>query len=265
MKKPASDKKDDRAAAQVPDQKPATADVGLLFLSNFVHQVINPMNGVIGTLSNITDGTYTEAVVKQKINASRAQLEQCISLIRNLAYISDYFFETSDKASLRPPTNDTGTSILPQVTIEAIQFFQVLAERKRIGLELVDSRTQYRIKARPELLKQVFINLFDNWLKYGDANQVIKVAPSVNSVGDLVIVLSGASIGFDGVDAEKIFELGFRASQAKRVVAQGSGIGLHVCRQIMINALGGNIRAEHNGNTRVTSFRLTIPRDRWEL
>jgi hypothetical protein len=89
MKKLASDKKDDQVTAQVPDPKPPTADVGLLFLANFVHQVVNPMNGVIGTLSNITDGTYTDAVVNQKINASRAQLEQCISLIRNLAYISD--------------------------------------------------------------------------------------------------------------------------------------------------------------------------------
>lgn len=264
MTKPTAEKTIQPVASSDPETTPS-ADVGLLFLSNFVHQVVNPMNGVIGTLSNITDGTYPETVVKQKINASRAQLEQCISLIRNLAYISDYFFETSDKPSLRPPTKDIGTSILPQVIIEAIQFFQVLAEKKRLALELVDSRTQYRVKARPEFLKQVFINLFDNWLKYGDTNQIIKIDPSVNSSGELAIVMSGASIGFDGADSENIFKLGFRSPQAKRVVAQGSGIGLHVCRQIMVNALGGNIRAEHNGKTRITSFRLTIPRERWQL
>lgn len=239
------------------------ADVGLLFLSNFVHQVVNPMNGVIGTLSNIVDGTYPETISMQKINASRAQLEQCVSLIRNLAYLSDYFFETSDKA-LRAPKKEVVTSLLPQVIIEAIQFFQVLGAKKRIGLELMET-TQYRIKIRPELIKQVFINLFDNWLKYGGHDQIVRVIPSVNASGDLVVTMTGLSIGFDGNDAENIFKLGFRANQAKQVVAQSSGIGLHICSQIMTNTLGGTIRAEHAQKTGVTTFRLSIPRSKWEL
>ena len=61
-----------------------------LFLSNFVHQVINPLNGVIGTLDNIGDEEYSENIRKQKLNACRGQLEQCVSLIRNLAYLSDF-------------------------------------------------------------------------------------------------------------------------------------------------------------------------------
>lgn len=241
------------------------SDVGLLFLSNFVHQVVNPMSGVIGTLSNITDGSiYTDAVAKQKINACRAQLQQCVSLIRNLAFLSDYFAESTDKV-LRTPVRESATSVLPQVIIEAIQFFQILGERKGIRLELTDSRTQYRVKVRPELLKQVFINLFDNWLKYGHADQVVEVTPTVNASGDLNIAIVGQSIGFDGSDVENIFKLGFRAEQARRLVAQGSGIGLHICRQIMTNGLGGTIRAEHNKRTSVTTFRLTIPGAKWEL
>lgn len=240
------------------------ADVGLLFLANFVHQVVNPMNGVIGTLSNITDGTYTANVVGQKINASRAQLEQCVSLIRNLAYISDFFFETSDKA-LRAPVNESGTSVLPQVVIEAVQFFQIAAERKRIQIQLIDSQTQYRVQVRPELLKQVFINLFDNWLKYGKPDQTVRIETTINGRRELVVSLIGLSVGFDGVDAENIFTLGFRAKQAKSLVAQGSGIGLHICRQIIERALGGRIRAEHNNKTETSTFRITIPNRKWQL
>lgn len=238
--------------------------VGLLFLSNFVHQVVNPMSGVIGTLSNITDDTYSDVVAKQKINACRAQLQQCVSLIRNLAFLSDYFSKSTDKV-LRTPARETATSVLPQVIIEAIQFFQILGERKGIRLELVDSQSQYRVKVRPELLKQVFINLFDNWLKYGKADQVVKVTPAVNASGDLTIGIVGQSIGFRGSDAENIFKLGFRSDEAMQMVAQGSGIGLHICRQIMTNALDGTIRAEHNRKTGITTFRLTIPGAKWAL
>ena len=33
----------------------------------------------------------------------------------------------------------------------------------------------------------------------------------------------------------------------------------------MTNALGGTIRAEHNKKAEITTFRITIPGDKWEL
>lgn len=241
-------------------------DVGFLFLANFVHQVVNPVNGVIGTLDNITDGTYPKEVVSQKINACRAQLEQCVTLIRNLAYLSDFFFETSAKAALRPPQKEAVTSVLPQVVIEALQFYQIAAAKRKIALELGDRPPiQYRLSVRPELLKQVFINIFDNWVKYGDADQTISVTTCVTAKKMLTITIAGHSMGFDGSDSERIFELGFRAHQAKSALAQGSGIGLHICKKIIEQALDGTIRAEHNKKARLTTFRISIPKAKWQL
>jgi signal transduction histidine kinase len=239
-------------------------DVGLLFLANFVHQVVNPISGVIGALDNIVDGTYDKVKSKQVINASRAQLEQCVSLIRNLAYLSDFFFETSEKEELRK-AREAATSILPQVIIEAIQFFQSAGEKKGIKLELGNPSDQYRITARPELLKQIFINLFDNWLKYGERDQTIAIASKVNSNGELIIELSGKSIGFSYSDSEKIFEMGFRSQEAHGKLAQGSGIGLFICRKITEEILKGKITATHSPKTTITEFRISIPSKLWQL
>ena len=248
-------------------QKPAAIvdpkDVGLLFLANFVHQVVNPLNGVIGTLDNINDGTYKGEVVKQKTNAARAQLEQCVTLIRNLAYLSDFFFEVSEKDALRKPRE--GASVLPQIVIEAAQFFQIAAEKKEMKIELDDSETQYKLNVRPELLKQVFINMFDNWLKYGLSGQTIHVRARANKKDELVIEIVGLSIGFDNSYAERIFELGIRSPEAREKVAQGSGVGLHICKQIITRALGGGITAEHRAAKRETVFRISVPRARWFL
>jgi len=239
-------------------------DIGPLFLANFVHQVVNPINGVIGTLDNINDKTYSGAVAEQKINACRAQLEQCVTLIRNLAYLSDYFFDAPGKAALRE-SRESGLSVLPQVIIEALQFFQIAADKKGIRIELTDAVTQYRVKVRPELLKQVFVNLFDNWLKYGTADQLLKITPTVNSKDELVVEITGASIGFDNNDSERLFELGFRSKEAVGRVAQGSGIGLYVCKQIMEQTLGGTISAEHQRKRGQTRFRLSIPKYKWQI
>lgn len=244
--------------------KVESKDVGPLFLANFVHQVVNPLNGVIGTLDNINDGTYTGVVVAQKLNACRGQLEQCVSLIRNLAFLSDYFFETSSKESLKP-VRVSGTTVLPQVIIEAIQFFQIAAERKGIRLELADPATQYKISARPELLRQVFMNLFDNWLKYGLNDQVVRVTTTKNRKNDLVIEISGASVGFNNTEAERLFELGFRSTSAVSKVAQGSGIGLYVCRQILELNVGGTISATHQAKGSISTFRISIPKAKWQI
>jgi len=251
--------------SETSDDKPKSGkDVGPLFLANFVHQVVNPLNGVIGTLDNINDGTYRGDVVSQKINACRAQLEQCVSLIRNLAYLSDYFFEVSAKDALRP-TIESGRSVLPQVIIEAIQFFQVAADKKHLRLELDDPKTQYKVYLRPELLRQVFMNLCDNWLKYGQSNQTITISPAVNSKNELVVEVSGRSIGFKGTEADRIFELGYRAESATAKVAQGSGIGLYICKEIIENNLGGKISASHNKSAEETTFRIAIPEGKWSL
>lgn len=239
-------------------------DVGPLFLANFVHQVVNPLNGVIGTLDNISDKTYKGPVADQKINACRAQLEQCVTLIRNLAYLSDYFFEASGKDALRK-ARESGTSVLPQVIIEALQFFQIAADKKHLKIELLDSKNQYRIAVRPELLKQVFINLFDNWLKYGLHDQTVSITTSVNRKKELVVEVTGNSIGFSNHDAERIFELGFRSKEAEGRVAQGSGIGLYICRQIVELTLGGSISATHQPRTSKTTFRISIPKEKWQL
>lgn len=239
-------------------------DVGTLFLANFVHQIVNPLNGIIGTLDNIVGGTYKPDVVTQKVNASRAQLEQCVSLIRNLAYLSDFFFQVSSKETLRQP-REGGISILPQVVIEAAQFFQVSADKRHIRMECVDRNTQFKILVRPELLRQIFLNMFDNWLKYGLPDSVVRVVTQQNAKGELVIEIIGVSIGFDNAMADKLFELGYRSPEAKRKVAQGSGIGLYICKEIVTRALGGKIKAEFHSRTSEAVFRITIPEAQWQL
>jgi signal transduction histidine kinase len=239
-------------------------DIGSMFLANFVHQIVNPLAGVIGTLDNITDKTYEGQVATQKINAARAQLQQCVSLIRNLAYLSDFFSQTGEREALRPAREDS-TCVLPQVVIEAAQFFQIAADKKGIHIELDDPKSQYRVSVRPELLKQVFINIFDNWLKYGLKDEAVHIQPRVNSKKELVISIAGKTIPFDNNEAERLFELGYRSPQARDRVAQGTGIGLYICREIVVRGLQGSMSAEHSAKTKESTFRIAIPSSKWAL
>jgi len=59
----------------------------LTLMSNFVHQVVNPLNAVCGTLDNIANGDVPVGSIKQRVRASRSQIEYCVELIRNLAFL----------------------------------------------------------------------------------------------------------------------------------------------------------------------------------
>ena len=56
------------------DAKSQSQAFEVLFLANFVHQVVNPLNGIAGTLDNIADGVYKGDDIKRKANSARGQL-----------------------------------------------------------------------------------------------------------------------------------------------------------------------------------------------
>ncbi len=236
--------------------------IDLLFLGNFVHQLVNPLNGVAGTLDNVVGGVYQGAEINQKINAARAQIEQCIHLTKNLAFFSEI---SSDQKILSPPKKE-GVVILPQSIIEALQFYAELGAKRNIKIGLMDRVTQYKIKGRPEALRQVFMNLFDNAVKYGLSNTKITVVPTVQKkTGALRVSFENHSIGFSSNDADNIFLLGFRSVEAKSSIALSTGLGLYLCREIMRGFFNGDVIAEHSNKRGISKFTVIFPKGSWYL
>jgi signal transduction histidine kinase len=131
--------------------------IDLTLLANFTHQVINPLNGVAGTLDNLIDGTIGENRRDQRTRAIRAQLEGVITLVRNLAYLSSAQFEAGQPNRI---------TVLPQTIIEAAMYYQEEGATKKIKIDLLNNRDQNKLPGHPEVLRQVLMNLFDNAIKY---------------------------------------------------------------------------------------------------
>jgi signal transduction histidine kinase len=227
-----------------------TQNLDLTLLANFVHQVVNPLNGVAGTLDNLIDGTIEENRREQRTTAARAQLERCITLVRNLAFLVG-----DPTAPLGP---DRRTVVLPQVIIESAMFFQEEGATRRIRIHLQDRQTQNKVSGHPELIRQVLMNLFDNAVKYARVGSEVAVNQWVQSnTNDAIItVRSVPEIGIAAGEMEKIFDLGFRGSNAKTIVASGTGIGLYVCRQLVEAKHGGRIACQNDGDGLLFTIKL---------
>lgn len=225
----------------------------IALIQNITHQAINPLNGVIGTLDNLIDGTIGKERREQRLKSARAQLEYTVSLIRNLAYFAQY--GAAPTVELKASNK---TCVIPQLLIEAAQFFQEQAALNGIRFEVGNRSLQTCVNGDPELLRQVFMNIYDNYVKYGDSNGVIEIKHWIQKkTKNLIVEFSGRSTSFDS--DEDIFGLGVRGKSAEGKTSAGSGLGLHICRLIVERVFGGVITANYVYETRLACFEIRIP------
>ena len=230
--------------------------IDALVVSNFVHQIINPLNGVVGTLDNVIDGTVKGERVNQRLRAVRAQLVHSIELIRNLAFLSQISTD-HEMLTLQERASDV---VVPAVVIEAALFFQEIGDTRQVDIHLTDRETQYKVKGHAALLRQVLMNLFDNAVKYADSGTkvIVNVRPQ-RQTKHLIVDVENIGPGFDFEERERLFDRGYRSKVAKAVKASGTGLGLFISRRIIEDAHGAKIEAEHSTAKRRTVFRIRFP------
>ena len=220
---------------------PLPANFDLTLLANFVHQVVNPLNGVAGTLDNLAAGIIEGSRREQRLNAARAQLEQCITLMRNLAFLAQGSGGVAD--------HDRRVVVLPQAIIESAMFYQEDGETRNIRISLKDRVTQNRVNGHPELIRQVVMNILDNCIKYGSPNSEIEINQWIqSSTSNAVITIKGISrMALRADEMVHLFDLGFRGSNARKIVASGTGLGLYICRQIIERDHSGRLTVQADG------------------
>ena len=108
----------------------------------------------------------------------------------------------------------------------------------------------YLVRADPDKLLQVLLNLVENALKYGPAGQPVGVATALRGTWVEVCVLDrGAPLS----DTENLFRAHTRGRGA---TGQGSGMGLYIVRSI-VQGWGGQVWVERQGEH--NAFCFTLP------
>ena len=106
------------------------------------------------------------------------------------------------------------------------------------------------------LLKQLFLNLIENSVRYTPQGGVVSIASEVNDEEALLSV-SDSGIGISEEHLPHIFERFYRVDKARSRSEGGSGLGLAICQQITELHQGriGVRSTEGKG----TTFTVTIP------
>jgi PAS domain S-box-containing protein len=139
----------------------------------------------------------------------------------------------------------------------------VLPQAKRVGISVYLDKPQEELpKVHIDLQKisMVLQNIVDNAIRYNVKNGSVTVSVAKQPNTPFIeIMIKDTGIGIPQEEAAKLFSKFYRATNAVKSVADGSGLGLYIAKNIIL-AHGGRIWAESEVN-RGSTFHLTLPTD----
>ena len=146
---------------------------------------------------------------------------------------------------------------LKNVIFNAFGSAESKAADKSINLNYDIEPSVDEVYGEPILIEETITNLLFNAIKYTPEKRTIKL--NAKDQGDHVLLqVTDAGIGIPKNEINKIFDEFYRASNARRVERDGTGLGLSLAKQV-VERHGGKIWAENNQATGST-FSFTLPK-----
>ncbi len=213
------------------------------FINNFSHEFKTPIVSIAGFAKLLRSGNLPEeqkAEYLQIIETESLRLSQMATNVLNLT-----------KVESQTVLRDIGTYNLSEQIRACILLLISKWEKKDVEFSL--DFGEYMVSANEELLKQVWINLLDNAIKFSPQGGTIEVVIEKGENRLAVSVLNtGPEIPLE--KQKKIFRKFYQADESHG--AEGNGVGLAIVKKVI---------ELHNGSVAVkcadgiTDFTITIP------
>ena len=217
------------------------------YLQNVSHQLVAPLNAIKWHIENITEARVGVERAKKVLRSIYSQATLAVHLAKNFNLMSNLEADHS-LAALKEPLQEVA---LCGLLINLADDFQPLGWDKDLQIEVVKKGLENapQVLIMKPLVSQVFSNIIENAVKYANPNTRIQISGYHEPESDAVFVrIQNRGIPLHKEDVTRVFDRGFRSSEAKSKYPAGTGFGLYIARRI-VEIHEGTIRsATEDGN-----------------
>ena len=191
------------------------------FISSVSHELRTPLTAIRGwgETAKMSVGT-DDALVNRGLDVVLSEADRLSSLVEELLDFSR--IETGRMTVVASPLN------ISQLLAASVGMYDELSKQQGIELIFIPPSEQLEVMGDANRLKQVFINIIDNAVKYTESGGQVLV-DQLHEEGCVRISVKDTGVGIPAQDIDRVKEKFYKANKTVR----GSGIGLAVADEII--------------------------------
>ncbi|MCD8220281.1 MAG: HAMP domain-containing histidine kinase [Ruminococcus sp.] len=228
---------------QMADELSNTENMKNEFISSVSHELRTPLTAIKGWAETMCMETDQDTL-RRGVHVIVNETERLSEMVEELL---DFSRMQDGKFSLQCANMD----VLAELG-DAVLIYTEKAKRENIRVIYQEPEMLPFIYGDKNRIRQVFINVIDNAIKYSNPGNTITV--SAEEVGNMIqVMITDNGMGISEADLPRVKTKFFKANHTRR----GSGIGLAVADEIIMMHGGRlDITSEQNVGTNVT---ITLP------
>ncbi len=198
------------------------------FIGDISHELKTPIFAIQGFLETLLDGALEdEEVNREFLKKAMRNVNRLTVLTRDLMEIAK--LETGELKS-----NITATN-LRDIMLEVIETLQYKAEEESVEIKMLDVDPDLKVNADRNQLRQVFVNLIENAIKYNKPGGEVTIGLKGYHRMDpkVWVFVRDTGIGIDQRDLNRVTERFFRVDKSRSRDKGGTGLGLAIVKHIL--------------------------------
>lgn len=220
------------------------------FVANVSHELRTPLTIINGYLETLADGGLEDrAMTENALGVMVKHADRLGRLVDDLLTIS--------RAESRSVPLETQRLDLREVLRQVVEQFDEPIRRQAATVRITTADGDLSLEADAARLEQVFLNLLENALKYGNRPGLTVDLYAERAGPNVHVQVTDNGPGIPHEDQEHIFERFYRVHKDRSRETGGTGLGLSIVKNV-VQAHGGNVSVRSRPGEGAT-FTVVLP------